>query len=118
MTVGKSPPQILFVISLCRAKSRRCLGHRSWPCWSHVCQRARDSAGVNVRVIDKQYGSCSMAVIVTSHCTLITPSPVKVAAGQADGIQPRTIEVLQVYHSPCLNHLSNPCNRAMDSPSA
>ncbi|KAG6908894.1 hypothetical protein DXG01_002872 [Tephrocybe rancida] len=33
-------------------------------------------AGINVRIVDKR--------------------PVKVAAGQADGIQPRTIEVLQV----------------------
>jgi hypothetical protein len=30
----------------------------------------------------------------TTHVTIL--SPIRVAAGQADGIQPRTIEVLQV----------------------
>lgn len=39
-------------------------------------------AGVNFRVIDKR--------------------PKHVAAGQADGIQPRTIEVFQVSHQPYL----------------
>ncbi|KAF8470314.1 FAD binding domain-containing protein [Russula ochroleuca] len=40
-----------------------------------MCANALVRAGVNVRIIDKR--------------------PLKVAAGQADGIQPRTIEVLQ-----------------------
>jgi phenol 2-monooxygenase len=45
-----------------------------------MCTLALAKAGVNVRLVDKR--------------------PTKVAAGQADGIQPRTIEVLQVcgYH--------------------
>lgn len=41
-----------------------------------MCSLGLARAGVNVRVVDKR--------------------PSKVAAGQADGIQPRTIEVLQV----------------------
>jgi len=42
-----------------------------------MCANALAMAGVNVRIIDQR--------------------PIKVAAGQADGIQPRTIEVLQSY---------------------
>ncbi|THH17443.1 hypothetical protein EW146_g3360 [Bondarzewia mesenterica] len=42
-----------------------------------MCANGLARAGVNVRIIDKR--------------------PAKVAAGQADGIQPRTIEVLQSY---------------------
>ncbi|OSD04732.1 hypothetical protein PYCCODRAFT_1386005 [Trametes coccinea BRFM310] len=42
-----------------------------------MCANALAMAGVNVRIIDQR--------------------PAKVAAGQADGIQPRTIEVLQSY---------------------
>ncbi|KAI0773261.1 FAD binding domain-containing protein [Trametes elegans] len=42
-----------------------------------MCANALGMAGVNVRIIDQR--------------------PAKVAAGQADGIQPRTIEVLQSY---------------------
>ncbi|QRW16730.1 FAD-binding domain protein [Rhizoctonia solani] len=42
-----------------------------------MCAHGLAKAGVNVRIIDKR--------------------PSKVAAGQADGIQPRTIEVLQSY---------------------
>lgn len=42
-----------------------------------MCANALACAGVNVRIIDKR--------------------PARVAAGQADGIQPRTIEVLQSY---------------------
>jgi phenol 2-monooxygenase len=42
-----------------------------------MCANALARAGVNVRIIDKR--------------------PAKVVAGQADGIQPRTIEVMQSY---------------------
>ncbi|KIK79749.1 hypothetical protein PAXRUDRAFT_36365 [Paxillus rubicundulus Ve08.2h10] len=42
-----------------------------------MCANALTMVGVNVRIIDQR--------------------PVKVSAGQADGIQPRTIEVLQSY---------------------
>ncbi|KAG6381746.1 putative phenol hydroxylase [Boletus reticuloceps] len=42
-----------------------------------MCANALAMAGTDVRIIDKR--------------------PIKVAAGQADGIQPRTIEVLQSY---------------------
>ncbi|KAI0701479.1 FAD binding domain-containing protein [Cytidiella melzeri] len=42
-----------------------------------MCAHSLAKSGVNVRIIDQR--------------------PVKVAAGQADGIQPRTIEVLQSY---------------------
>ncbi|EGN91817.1 hypothetical protein SERLA73DRAFT_118141 [Serpula lacrymans var. lacrymans S7.3] len=42
-----------------------------------MCANALVKAGVNVRLVDKR--------------------PARVAAGQADGIQPRTIEVLQSY---------------------
>ncbi|CAL1714087.1 unnamed protein product [Somion occarium] len=42
-----------------------------------MCAQGLKRAGVNVRIIDKR--------------------PKKVAAGQADGVQPRTIEVLQSY---------------------
>lgn len=41
-----------------------------------MCAHGLAKAGVNVRIVDKR--------------------PSKVAAGQADGIQPRTLEVLQV----------------------
>ena len=44
-----------------------------------MASNALARAGINVRVIDKR--------------------PKKVAAGQADGIQPRTIEVFQVHAS-------------------
>jgi len=50
---------------------------------------------------------------------LIDSSPKKVAAGQADGITPRTIEVLQVHVAlHIVYHVSNLCNRATDSPNA
>jgi len=42
-----------------------------------MCAHGLAKAGVNVRIVDKR--------------------PAKVAAGQADGIQPRTLEVLQSY---------------------
>ncbi|KAJ7176637.1 FAD binding domain-containing protein [Mycena filopes] len=42
-----------------------------------MCANALASAGVSVRIVDQR--------------------PIKVAAGQADGIQPRTIEVFQSY---------------------
>ncbi|KAH7903180.1 FAD binding domain-containing protein [Hygrophoropsis aurantiaca] len=42
-----------------------------------MCANALASVGVDVRIVDQR--------------------PVRVAAGQADGIQPRTIEVLQSY---------------------
>lgn len=41
-----------------------------------MCANGLAKNGVNVRIVDKR--------------------PIKVAAGQADGIQPRTLEVLQV----------------------
>ncbi|KAG8781923.1 hypothetical protein FRC12_021404 [Ceratobasidium sp. 428] len=44
-----------------------------------MCAHGLAKAGVNVRIVDKR--------------------PSKVAAGQADGIQPRTLEVLQVRSS-------------------
>ncbi|KAH8995052.1 FAD binding domain-containing protein [Lactarius hatsudake] len=45
-----------------------------------MCGNALARAGVNVRIVDKR--------------------AVRVAAGQADGIQPRTIEVLQAFYNP------------------
>jgi choline dehydrogenase-like flavoprotein len=50
-------------------------------------------AGINVKIIDKRYTFPLCLLKTTTHDVL---RPVKLAVGQADGIQPRTIEVLQV----------------------
>lgn len=81
-----------------------------------MCANALAVAGTNVRIIDKRYGSCS-TIIVSNERVLIGPSPAKVAVGQADGIQTRTIEVLQACRSPHLSLRLELCNRAMDSQS-
>ena len=66
------------------------------------CANGLAKAGVNVRIIDKR---CVLGlVIVAARFSISTPiavgvrpfRPLKIPAGQADGIQPRTIEVLQV----------------------
>ncbi|KAI0259427.1 FAD binding domain-containing protein [Gloeopeniophorella convolvens] len=63
-----------------------------------MCANALARARVNVRIIDKR--------------------PVKVAAGQADGIQPRTIEVLQSYGlaDPLLSQAANMVMAAFYNP--
>ncbi len=55
------------------------------------------AAGVNVRAVDKRCveGLSITNLLTTLHCI---SRPSKVAAGQADGIQPRTIEVFQASH--------------------
>lgn len=63
-----------------------------------MCSNGLAKAGVHVRVIDQR---CVSAFLVLARCLTLRYSsvlerPIKVAAGQADGIQPRTIEVLQV----------------------
>jgi phenol 2-monooxygenase len=60
-----------------------------------MCANALATAGADVRIIDKRYETCSTMVVAVDRL-LIGFSPKMVAAGQADGIQPRTIEVLQV----------------------
>lgn len=49
--------------------------------------------GVNVRIIDQRWAFLFSVITLRD---LHSFRPVKVAAGQADGIQPRTLEVLQV----------------------
>lgn len=59
-----------------------------------MCATGLARAGVKVRIIDNR---CVCSFIV--GCARSTDScrrPVNVPAGRADGIQPRTIEVLQV----------------------
>ncbi|KZV70845.1 hypothetical protein PENSPDRAFT_685128 [Peniophora sp. CONT] len=65
-----------------------------------MCANGLARAGVNVRIIDKR--------------------PVKVAAGQADGIQPRTLEVLQSYGlaQPLLDQSAQMIMAAFYQPSA
>lgn len=58
-----------------------------------MCANALARAGVNVRVIDRRCAPLYHLDIHRSRPPCCRP--VKVAAGQADGIQPRTIEVLQ-----------------------
>ena len=50
--------------------------------------------GVKVRVIDQR--SVTNPPVVVSTTDLLLQRPVKISVGQADGIQPRTIEVFQV----------------------
>lgn len=51
---------------------------------------------VNVHIIDQRWFLVLPSVILKTHL-LSLPRPTKVAVGQADGIQPRTIEVFQVH---------------------
>ena len=53
--------------------------------------------GVNVCIVDQKLVSCSVFNYTENSLSL---RPTKVAAGQADAIQPRTIEVLQVRSYP------------------
>lgn len=58
-----------------------------------MCSNALASAGdIKLRVIDQR---CVQSRGFMSECSK-TSRPLKIAAGQADGIQPRTIEILQV----------------------
>ena len=50
--------------------------------------------GVKVRIIDQR--SVTNPLVALSTIDLLFQRPVKIPAGQADGIQPRTIEVFQV----------------------
>jgi len=59
-----------------------------------MCANALVRAGVNVRVIDRRCVSFYYGLDIRHSCPPCC-RPIKVAAGQADGIQPRTIEVLQ-----------------------
>ena len=60
-----------------------------------MAANALAKAGVNVRIIDQRCARRSNSVVPWSEDRQ-RRRPAKVAAGQADGIQPRTIEVLQV----------------------
>lgn len=58
---------------------------------------------------------------MTRAYVLIGSRPINIAAGQADGIAPRTIEVLQVYPAPAFRSSLGVLNfrdRAMVLPSA
>ena len=65
-----------------------------------MCANGLAKAGVNVRVVDQRCGEHFFSHCVNEALTMYTQRPTKVAAGQADGIQPRTIEVLQVRGTP------------------
>lgn len=69
-----------------------------------MCANGLARAGVNVRIIDQRCGATSGRLqIFRAYFS----RPVKISAGQADSVQPRTIEVLQVRLSvsPDLNHV-------------
>jgi len=57
-----------------------------------MCANALANARVNVRIVDKRYVGWWLAFLLI----LFSVRAAKVAAGQADGISPRTIEVFQV----------------------
>ena len=63
-----------------------------------MCANALVRAGVNVRVIDRRCPPFYHRLDF-HHSRPPCCRPIKVAAGQADGIQPRTIEVLQASPS-------------------
>ena len=52
-------------------------------------------AGVKVKIIDQKYGS--VLIMLGSRTYSVAPRAVRISSGQADGIQSRTVEVLQVY---------------------
>ena len=58
---------------------------------------------VNVRIVDRRrvYIYPEMRFRARTYCI---NRPAKVAAGQADGLQPRTLEVLQVYSYILVTH--------------
>lgn len=60
-----------------------------------MCANALSSFGVNVRIIDIRQDWITI-FINPSLINHVDDRPKSVPAGQADGIQPRTIEVLQV----------------------
>lgn len=60
-----------------------------------MCANSLAKAGVNVRIVD-QRSVYSEHLFYNLQYSLVLHRPIKVAAGQADGIQPRTIEVFQV----------------------
>lgn len=71
-----------------------------------MAANALKKAGVNVRIVDLRYAFSGRSVWRDVHrCAYSRPA--KVAAGHADGIQPRTIEVLQV----CLPSASDESTR-------
>lgn len=63
-----------------------------------MCANGLARAGINVRIIDQRCVHISTCRCsnnsMEDDCAVFRPD--KVAAGQADGIQPRTIEILQV----------------------
>lgn len=59
-----------------------------------MCAQGLQRAGVNVRIIDKRYVHLLVGLNYAHVVLFLRPN--KVPAGQADGIRPRTIEVLQV----------------------
>ena len=60
-----------------------------------MCANALAVAGVNVRIVDQRsVGTDSIRIWSSAIEALYRPA--KIPAGQADGIQPRTIEVFQV----------------------
>jgi phenol 2-monooxygenase len=64
-----------------------------------MCANGLAMAGVNVRIIDKRFAR-EFFFSSTDLIMFALARPQKVQAGQADGIQPRTIEVLQVRSRP------------------
>jgi phenol 2-monooxygenase len=66
-------------------------------------------SGINVRIVDQRRVHLDNRLDlknVHSHLLQQTNRLVKVAAGQADGIQPRTLEVLQVSLDSMYNRMA------------
>ena len=61
-----------------------------------MCANALAHADVKVRIVDKAYVVFNSTRTATVANTLFTRSATSVTAGQADGLQPRSLEVLQV----------------------
>lgn len=59
-----------------------------------TCALGLKRAGVNVRIIDQR---CVHATVGPLMLLTFSSSPDKVATGHADGVMPRTIEILQVF---------------------
>lgn len=72
-----------------------------------MCANGLARAGVNVRIVDQRWACEAAGGVIPSLVSAdpllvrsnhLNSRPAMIAAGQADGIQPRTIEVLQVRH--------------------
>lgn len=84
-----------------------------WPRWGYVCKCACSCRGQRP---DHRQAVITVPMTVKSCHSTPVCRRVKVAAGQADGIQPRTIEVLQACQMFSPRYAHSPAYRVMASP--